>query len=112
VGGTFSPYTTRLLPSTGLRVRSVIAAQRGSKGELDLGPLLQKRLTVTGSTLRPRTVEQKGAIARALEVEVWPLVEAGRVRPVIHATVPLAQAALAHHMLETGAHIGKVVLVV
>jgi NADPH:quinone reductase len=110
VGAEYLPRNIQALAVEGRLV--VIAAQRGSKGELDLGPLLQKRLTVTGSTLRPRTVEQKGAIARALEVEVWPLVEAGRVRPVIHATVPLAQAALAHHMLETGAHIGKVVLVV
>jgi NADPH:quinone reductase-like Zn-dependent oxidoreductase len=66
---------------------------------------------VTGSTLRSRTVQEKGAIARALERAVWPLVEAGKVLPVIHAVFPLTQAADAHRVLESGAHIGKVVLV-
>jgi NADPH2:quinone reductase len=71
--------------------------------------ILLKRLTITGSTLRIRTVEQKGAIARALEAHVWPLIARGDVRPLIHATVPLARAADAHRALDEG-HIGKIVL--
>jgi NADPH2:quinone reductase len=67
-------------------------------------------LTVTGSTLRARTVNEKAAIAAALERAVWPLVESGRIRPVIHATVPLTQAADAHRLMESGSHIGKIVL--
>jgi putative PIG3 family NAD(P)H quinone oxidoreductase len=110
VGGDYVPRNVEVLAVEGRLVQ--IALQRGPKVELDLRPVLQRRLTLTGSTLRPRTVEQKGAIARSLEMEVWPLIEAGRIRPVIHATVPLVEAALAHHMLEAGAHIGKVVLVV
>jgi NADPH2:quinone reductase len=70
-----------------------------------------KRLTLTGSTLRPRKVEEKGAIARALLDNVWPLVEAGVVAPVIHATFPLKQAAEAHRLMESGRHIGKLVLI-
>ncbi len=69
-----------------------------------------KRLTHTGSTLRSRSVAEKAAIARALEEKVWPLVAAGRCRPVIHATLPLAQAAQAHALMESSAHIGKIVL--
>jgi putative PIG3 family NAD(P)H quinone oxidoreductase len=110
VGGDYVPRNVELLAVEGRLVQ--IALQQGPKVELDLRPVLQRRLTLTGSTLRPRTVEQKGAIARSLEMDVWPFIEAGRIRPVIHATVPLAEAALAHHVLETGAHIGKVVLVV
>ena len=63
-----------------------------------------------GSTLRPRTVAQKGAIARALEREVWPLIEAGRVRPIVHQVFPLAEAAAAQRLMESSAHIGKIVL--
>jgi NADPH2:quinone reductase len=110
VGGDYVPRNLELLAPEGRLVQ--IALQKGSRVELNLTPVLQKRLTLTGSTLRPRTVEQKGAIARSLEMEVWPLVAAGRVKPVIHATVPLAEAARAHRILEEGAHIGKVVLVV
>ena len=82
----------------------------GPKSELSLLPVLQKRLTITGSTLRPRSVEDKGAIAAALRKEVWPLLDRGAVRPVIHATFPLAQAGEAHRTLEEGAHVGKLVL--
>jgi NADPH2:quinone reductase len=110
VAGDYAPRNIELLAVEGRLVQ--IALQRGSRVELDLRLVLQRRLTLTGSTLRPRTVEEKGAIARSVEMDVWPLIEAGRIRPVIHATVPLAEAALAHHVLETGAHIGKVVLVV
>jgi NADPH:quinone reductase-like Zn-dependent oxidoreductase len=69
-------------------------------------------LTVTGSTLRARTLHEKGAIASALEREVWPLLEAGTIRPIIHASFPLTRAADAHRMMEAGSHIGKIVLTV
>jgi NADPH2:quinone reductase len=73
---------------------------------------MMKRLTLTGSTLRPRTVEQKGAIAAELAREVWPLLASGRVKPVIHRTFPLEQAAEAHRLMESSAHVGKIVLTV
>jgi NADPH:quinone reductase-like Zn-dependent oxidoreductase len=81
-----------------------------SKSTVDLRPVLQKRLTITGSTLRARSAEEKGAIARALETNVWPLIERGEVRPVVHATFSLDDAAEAHRLLESGEVIGKVVL--
>ena len=80
--------------------------------QIDLRPLLNNRLTVTGSTLRPRTVDEKGAIARELEEHVWPLLERGEVRPIVHRTLPLSQASEAHRLLESGDVIGKVVLTV
>jgi NADPH2:quinone reductase len=73
---------------------------------------MRKRLIFTGSTLRPRTVDEKGTIARALRSHVWPLVESGAVRPIIHKTFPLAEAAAAHAELERGEHVGKLVLTV
>jgi NADPH:quinone reductase-like Zn-dependent oxidoreductase len=82
----------------------------GSKAAFDLRPVLQRRLTITGSTLRPRSVAEKGAIARALEREVWPLLDRGEVRPVVDAEFPLANAADAHRALEAGRVIGKLVL--
>jgi len=84
----------------------------GAKAQIDLRPLLNNRLTVTGSTLRPRTVDEKGAIARELEEHVWPLLERGEVRPIVHRTLPLSQASEAHRLLESGDVIGKVVLTV
>jgi NADPH:quinone reductase len=69
-----------------------------------------KRLTFTGSTLRPRTVAQKAAIAQDLQKKVWPLLESGTVRPVIHATFPLRDARLAHQLMESSKHIGKIML--
>lgn len=87
-----------------------IAFLNGPKVTVNLFPMLVKRLTLTGSTLRPRSVEQKGAIAEALKREVWPLLEAGKVRPVIHATFPLEEAAAAHALMEESSHIGKIVL--
>jgi NADPH:quinone reductase-like Zn-dependent oxidoreductase len=71
-----------------------------------------KRQTITGSTLRPQSVAQKGAIAKAVEEKVWPLVAAGEVRPQIHATFPLEQAAEAHRLMESSAHVGKIVLTI
>ncbi|MCM3881342.1 MAG: NAD(P)H-quinone oxidoreductase [Vicinamibacterales bacterium] len=87
-----------------------IAMLSGARAEINLMRLLRQRLTVTGSTLRSRTAQEKGIIAKAIERAVWPLVEAGKVRPVIHAVLPLAEAAEAHRILESGTHIGKVVL--
>jgi NADPH2:quinone reductase len=81
-----------------------------SSATIDLGDVLRRRLTVTGSSLRPRSVEEKGAIAAALRREVWPLLESGRVRPVIYRTFPLAEAAAAHRLMESGEHVGKIVL--
>ncbi|GII84658.1 NAD(P)H quinone oxidoreductase [Sphaerisporangium siamense] len=88
----------------------VIGLQGGTKGELDLGALLAKRAAIHATALRSRPVAEKGAIVRGVEQNVWPLVEAGAIRPVIHATVPMAEAGEAHRMLESGEHIGKVLL--
>ena len=87
-----------------------IAFLGGSKAEVDLLPLMLKRLTITGSTLRTREVDFKGEIARNLRETVWPLIEAGKVKPVIHKTFPLSEAAEAHRLMESSAHIGKIVL--
>lgn len=90
----------------------VIGLLGGPRGEVDLGRLLGRRLWITGSTLRPRSVEEKGAIARALRAVVWPWLEAGRVRPLVDRTYPLAAAAEAHRRMERREHVGKIVLVV
>jgi NADPH:quinone reductase-like Zn-dependent oxidoreductase len=74
--------------------------------------VLGRRLTITGSTLRPRTVEEKGEIASALTREVWPLLERGTVKPIVHTVFPLAQASDAHRLMESSEHIGKIVLAV
>lgn len=89
-----------------------IAFLNGSKAEADFSRLMLKRLTHTGSTLRPRTISEKAAIARELEEKVWPLLAQGRCKPVIHARFPLVQAAEAHALMESNAHIGKIVLTV
>jgi putative PIG3 family NAD(P)H quinone oxidoreductase len=78
---------------------------------IDLNLVLRRRLTITGSTLRPRSIEEKGAIAAALRREVWPLLDAGRVKPVVYRTFPLAEAAAAHRLMESSEHVGKIVLV-
>lgn len=91
---------------------SIIAALGGAKAEINLAKIMQKRITLTGSTLRARSVAFKGEIAAALRARVWPLLEDGRIKPVIHATFPLAQANEAHRALEEGGHIGKIVLTV
>lgn len=90
----------------------VIAVMGGRRAEVDFMAVLQRRLTITGSTLRPRPVETKAGFAAALRAHVWPLVEAGRVRPVIDRTFPLAEAAAAHASMESSRHIGKIVLTV
>ncbi|MDR2241021.1 MAG: NAD(P)H-quinone oxidoreductase [Zoogloeaceae bacterium] len=88
----------------------LIAFLQGSRGELDLMPVMLKRLTVTGSTMRPRSVAEKAAIRQALLERIWPEIAAGRLRPHIHAVFPLAEAGEAHRLMESGAHIGKIVL--
>ena len=82
----------------------------GMSATIDLGDVLRRRLTITGSTLRPRSVEEKGAIAADLRREVWPLIEGGRVKPVVYRTFPLDEAAAAHQMMESSEHVGKIVL--
>jgi putative PIG3 family NAD(P)H quinone oxidoreductase len=109
VGG---PYLNRNLECLAREGRLVlIGFLGGPRAEVDIRPVLQRWLTVTGSTLRPRSVEEKGRIARALREHVWPLLESGSVAPVIDSTFPLADAAEAHRRLEAGTHVGKVVLV-
>ncbi|MBC2768741.1 NAD(P)H-quinone oxidoreductase [Pusillimonas minor] len=90
----------------------IIALLGGPKGTVDFNQVLRRRLTITGSTLRPRPVSFKGQIAQALRDKVWPLLAAGKIRPVVHATFPLAQASDAHALMESGDHIGKIVLTV
>jgi len=108
VGGDYVPKELRCLADEGRLV--FIAFLRGHKAELDINEVMRKRLVVTGSTLRPRPVEFKGRIAASLREKIWPLIEAGRIRPEIYKTFPLAQAAQAHRLLESSQHIGKLVL--
>lgn len=89
---------------------ALIALLGGAKANIDLGQVLRRRLTISGSTLRPRPVAFKAAIARKLRERVWPLIEAGRVRPVIHTVFPLHEAAQAHALMESSTHVGKIVL--
>ena len=110
VGG---DYFARNLDALAVEGRLVeIATLQGVKAELNIQTIMQRRLTVTGSTLRARPVAEKGAIARAVHEHVWPLIESGAVTPIIHATFPLRAAADAHRMMESSAHIGKLLLVV
>ncbi len=87
-----------------------IAYLHGQQATIDLRPLMTKRLIHTGSTLRPRSAAEKAVIARALRAKVWPLIEAGRCKPVIDSVFPLADASKAHERIESSAHIGKIVL--
>jgi NADPH2:quinone reductase len=111
VGGAYFSRNIKCLAMDGRLV--LIAFLGGSKVEqMDLAPIMVRRLTVTGSTMRPRTTAQKGAIADALRAKVWPLLEAGQAGPVIHQVFPLAEAAAAHALMESSAHIGKIMLTV
>ena len=107
-----APYLQRDLRVLAMDGRLVlIAFLQGSKVEnFDFVTVMTKRLTITGSTMRPRSTAQKGALAAALRANVWPLLDAGRCGPVIHATFPLAEAAEAHRLMESSAHIGKIML--
>ena len=108
IGGEYLPRNIECLALNGRLVQ--IGLIGGSRASIDLRPVLQKRLTITASVLRARTVEEKGAIAREVEAHVWPLLARGVVRPVVHAEFPLERAADAHRELEAGRIFGKAVL--
>jgi putative PIG3 family NAD(P)H quinone oxidoreductase len=110
IGGS---YVNRNLAALAVEGRLVqIGLMGGERAEIDLRRVLGRRLHITGSLLRPRSVEEKGAIAAALAREVWPLLEAGTIRPIVHATFPLTDAAAAHRLMESSEHVGKIVLTV
>jgi NADPH2:quinone reductase len=108
VGGEYVPREIAALAEEGRLV--MISMMYGAKTELDLRAIMGKRLTLTGSTLRVRSPEFKGAIARSLREHVWPLLECGTVKPVVHATFPLERASDAHRLMESSAHTGKIML--
>ncbi len=108
VGGDYLPREIDCLADDG-RI-GLIAVQGGSKATLDLGQVLRRRLSVSGSTLRPRPVAFKAAIARHLRTTVWPLIEAGKIKPVIYQTFPLEKANEAHALMEASTHVGKIML--
>jgi NADPH2:quinone reductase len=109
IGGEYVSRNLNLAATDGRVVN--IAFQKGSRVEIDLMKVLIKRLTLTGSALRPRTPEAKAEIAAKLEAEIWPLIESDRIRPVMAATFLLEKAADAHRLMEQGSHIGKIVLI-
>lgn len=109
VGGDYVGRNLKVAAQHGRIVQ--IATQKGAKAEVDLLAIMVKRLVLTGSTLRPRSVAEKAEIARDLEAKVWPLLAQGRCRPVIHARFALAEAAKAHALMESSAHIGKIILI-
>jgi NADPH:quinone reductase len=109
VGGDYLPRNIDVLAVEGRLVQ--IGLQAGSTAQLNMVPLLSKRLTITASTLRARSVEEKGALAATVKSHVWPLLESCAVKPIIHTTFPLRAAADAHRLLESSQHIGKIVLV-
>ena len=108
VGGDYLARNIKALAPDGRQVS--IAFLGGSKAEINFMPVMLKRLTLTGSTLRPLPIERKGEIARALEKTVWPMIANAKIAPVIHATFPLQDAADAHTLMESSQHIGKIVL--
>ncbi|HZD51627.1 MAG TPA: NAD(P)H-quinone oxidoreductase [Woeseiaceae bacterium] len=110
VGGAYMQKNIDVLARDGRYV--IIAFLEGSKAALDLGAVLARRLTITGSTLRPQSIEEKAAIRASLEADARPLLESGAVAPVLHATFPLADAGRAHALMESSRHIGKIVLTV
>jgi putative PIG3 family NAD(P)H quinone oxidoreductase len=110
VGGDYTPRNLDCLKPLGRNV--LIATQGGAKAEINLLQVMQKRLILTGSTLRPRSADEKARLAAAVEATVWPWIEAGKIRPIIDKTFPLTEAAVAHAHVESGGHVGKVVLTV
>jgi putative PIG3 family NAD(P)H quinone oxidoreductase len=110
IGGSYLPRNLAALAVDGRLVQ--IGLMGGETSSIDLRRVLGRRLTITGSTLRPRTVEEKAQIAAALAREVWPAVEAGDVKPIVYKTFPLTEAAAAHRLMESSEHIGKIVLTV
>jgi putative PIG3 family NAD(P)H quinone oxidoreductase len=109
VGGAYAAGNIDVLKPFGRLVE--IATLGGMKAEIDIGLVMRKRLTITGSTLRPRGADEKARLARGVEQTVWPWIEAGKFRPIIDSTFPLAEAAEAHKRMESGDHLGKIVLV-
>jgi putative PIG3 family NAD(P)H quinone oxidoreductase len=110
IGGDYLERNLKALAVDGRLIQ--IGLQGGAKSQIDLRIIMQRRLTLTGSTLRPRSVAEKAAIARDLEQHVWPLLSSGIVAPIIDRTVPLENAAEAHRLLESGEVVGKIVLTV
>lgn len=108
VGGDYIPRNIAILANDGRLVN--IAFLKGAKAEINFLPVMLKRLTLTGSTLRIQSADKKAIIARELHEKVWPLLDKGQVAPMIHATFPLADAAKAHRLMESSAHAGKIVL--
>ena len=108
IGGEYTAKNIKSLAPEGVLVQ--IAFMQGPKVQIDLTPIMLKRLTVTGSTLRSRTNAQKGVIAEAVVREAWPLIEAGKVKPVVFTTFPLENAAEAHRLMEESGHMGKIIL--
>ena len=106
-------YTVRNLAALAMEGRLVqVAVQGGAKPEIPLFTIMQKRITLTGSTLRARSVAEKGAIADALRENIWPRFDSGEIKPLVHTTLPLAEAAQAHELMESSEHIGKIILTV
>jgi NADPH:quinone reductase len=110
VAGDYLPREIQILADDGRLV--IIALLKGASAPLDLNAVLRRRLTITGSTLRPRPVAFKAAIASRLREVVWPLIESGRIQPMLYRSFPLAQVAEAHSLMESSQHIGKIVLTV
>jgi NADPH:quinone reductase-like Zn-dependent oxidoreductase len=108
VAGDYVQRNIEVLAMNGRLV--MIGRQGGVKSEIDVMPILRKRLVLTGSTLRTRSVEEKGALAQSVYQHVWPLFESGAVRVIVHQTFPLSHAAEAHRLMESSAHVGKIVL--
>jgi NADPH:quinone reductase-like Zn-dependent oxidoreductase len=108
LGGDYLKKNVDLLGMDGRLIQ--LAFMQGREAMLDLGPILMRRVVITGSALRPRTTEQKAVIAQGLETRVWPLLAAGTIRSVVNAEFTLAEAAQAHRLMESSAHLGKIVL--
>jgi NADPH2:quinone reductase len=109
VGGAYFARNVDVLAPEGRLVE--IATLQGAKAELNIQTIMQRRLTITGSTLRARPIADKGAIAEAVHRHVWPLLESGAVKPIVYATFPFRDASAAHRVMESSAHIGKLVLI-
>ena len=109
VGGAYTPKNLACLKPLGRNV--LIATQGGAKAEIDLMRLMRDRLILTGSTLRPRSADEKARLTAAVEARVWPWIEAGKIKPIVDKTFPLAEASAAHAYVESGSHFGKVVLI-
>jgi len=108
VGGDYLPRNLTCLAEEGRHVS--IAVQRGVSAEIRIFDIMRRRLTLTGSTLRPRSIDFKAMVADEIEKTVWPFVQGGRLRPIVDSTFPLAEANAAHERMESGEHVGKIVL--